>query len=126
MPLNKESAADAPLPRRRRYDIAAELREPTLDGLKQIGAHIREARKRAFKESRVDFARRLGCTPVTLDRLEAGDPGVASMYLAAALMAMSVLPDVVNASSPKMLIASLVPITFPPGFGLGQPQPTDD
>lgn len=97
--------------------------EAVLEGLRQLGAHVKRARKEAFKESRVDFARRLGCSPMTLDRVERGDPGVAAGYLVAALHAMAALHDVVEAASPKLLIATLVPASFPTGFaGL----PSDD
>lgn len=126
MGTNKDMEAARKARTRREHNIHPELREPALDGLKKLGEHIRRARKEAFKESRVDFAKRLGCTPPTLDRLESGDPGVATMYLAAALLTMSVLPDVVEAASPKLLIATLVPASFPPGFGLGNAVPTSE
>lgn len=83
------------------------------DALRQIGAHIQRARKEAFRESREKFASRLGCSPVTLDRIERGEPGVAAIYLLAALQAMQVLGDVVAAASPNLLIATLVPVDFP-------------
>ena len=92
------------------------LIEVVSEGLQALGAHIKRGRKEAFRESRVDFALRLGCSPMTLDRIERGDPGVKVIYLAAALHLMSVLPDVVDAASPKVLIATRVPVLFPAGF----------
>jgi hypothetical protein len=103
------------------HSINPSLDLSTREGLAMLGAHIKKARKEAFKESRVDFAKRLGCVPMTLDRIERGDPGVAVMYLMAALQVMGVLHDVVEAASPKLLIATLVPATFPPGFATEQP-----
>ena len=92
------------------------LEKATLEGLRRLGAHIHRARKEAFKESRETFAQRLGCTPSTLDRIERGDPGVKVVYLAAALELMQSLHNVVDAASPEVLIASLLPASFPPGF----------
>lgn len=88
------------------------------DCLRQIGAHIQRARKEAFRESREKFAARLGCSPVTLDRMERGEPGVAIIYVLAALQAMQVLGSVVAATSPGLLIATLVPVDFPEEFGV--------
>lgn len=92
------------------------LVEAVTEGLQALGAHVKRARKEAFKESRVDFSRRLGCSPMTLDRIERGDPGVKTIYLVAALHMTSVLPDVIDAASPKVLIATLIPAIFPAGF----------
>lgn len=108
-------------PRSLSISVTASLINPaleptTLPGLQLIGAHIRRARKEAFRESRQSFASRLGCTPMTLDRIERGDPGVKLIYVAAALDLMGVLHDVVEAASPKVLIATLKPASFPPGF----------
>jgi transcriptional regulator with XRE-family HTH domain len=97
--------------------------EPGLveEAQRQIGAHIQRARKEAFRESREAFARRLGCSPVTLDRMERGEPGVAFVYILAAMQAMKVLGDVVAASSPKLLIATQVPVDFPAEFSIDPP-----
>lgn len=98
------------------FAINGFLEDPAKNGLKMLGVHIRRARKEAFKESRNAFARRLGCSPMTVDRIENGEPGVAAIYLMAALQAMQVLPDVVDAASPKLLIATLIPVEFPSDF----------
>jgi transcriptional regulator with XRE-family HTH domain len=87
------------------------------DALAQIGANIQRGRKEAFRESREAFAKRIGCSPPTLDRIERGESGVAAVHLIAALQAMHVLADVVKASSPALLIATQVPVEFPPEFG---------
>ena len=98
------------------FAINVILEESATDGLQKLGAHIRRARKEAFRETREAFARRLGCSPMTVDRIENGKPGVAAIYLMAALQAMQVLPDVVDAASPKLLIATLIPVEFPADF----------
>lgn len=98
------------------HDINPNLAEETDGALKEIGKNIQRARKEGFRESREVFAKRLGCSPMTLDRIEAGDRGVAVIYLAAALQAMHVLQDVVNVTKPELLIATLIPAQFPPGF----------
>ncbi|MEJ6002730.1 hypothetical protein [Paucibacter soli] len=95
------------------------LQEQATASLKQIGLHIQRARKEAFRESREAFSQRLGCAPMTLDRLERGEPGVAAIYLVAALQAMQVLHDAVAATSPALLIATTIPPQFPPGFAGG-------
>lgn len=96
--------------------INPELQELVQDGLKQLGAHVRRARKEAFRESREAFAKRIGCTPVTLDRIEKGDSGVAIGYVFAALQLMYALPAVLEAASPKLLIATQLPADFPADF----------
>lgn len=88
----------------------------TMEGLRRIGEHVQRARKEAFRESRETFAKRLGCTPTTLDRIERGDPGVKVAYVAAALEVMGALRNVVDAASPELLIATTKPVSFPPGF----------
>jgi transcriptional regulator with XRE-family HTH domain len=104
---------------RRTHEVHPALREFAVGGLRLLGEHIRRARKEGFRESREAFAKRIGCTPPTLDKLENGDPGVSAMYLMAALHVMTVLPDVVNAANPHLFIATSIPATFPPGFGAG-------
>jgi transcriptional regulator with XRE-family HTH domain len=91
---------------------AAEVAE----ALAQIGANIQRGRKEAFRESREAFAKRIGCSPPTLDRIERGEGGVAAVHLISALQAMHALADVVKASSPGLLIATQVPVDFPPEF----------
>lgn len=44
--------------------------------LRSIGVLIRRGRKEAWHESRHEFAERLGCTAITLDKLENGDGSV--------------------------------------------------
>ena len=101
--------------------------EPALvdEALRQIGANIQRARKDAFRESREAFARRLGCSPVTLDRMERGEPGVAFVYILAAMQATQALGDVVAASSPKLLIATQMPVDFPADFSTHLPDEGD-
>jgi hypothetical protein len=98
------------------HAINPDLDAQVLDSLRKIGANVRRARKEAFRESREAFARRLGCAPMTLDRIENGEPGVAVIYLFAALQAMHVLRDVEKATSPQLLIATLIPAEFPANF----------
>lgn len=86
------------------------------DALVKLGSHIRRTRTEAFRESRGAFAKRIGCSPVTLDRMERGEPGVAIVYVLAALQASQTLDNVVEASNPKVLIATLMPIQFPTDF----------
>lgn len=100
------------------HSINPELEPTVLDSLQEIGANVRRARKEAFRESREAFARRLGCAPMTLDRIENGEPGVAAIYLLAALQAMQVLRDVTVATSPRLLIATLIPAEFPSNFAV--------
>jgi DNA-binding XRE family transcriptional regulator len=107
-----ETSPDADGPSKRARPAAAAI----TDALVEIGMHVKRARKKAFKESREAFAARIGCSPMTLDRIERGDPGVAVVYLMAALNEMAVLRDVTEAASPKVLIATLLPVSFPPGF----------
>ena len=99
------------------HTINPEYAGPVADALRQIGANIRRGRKEAFRESREAFAKRLGCSPVTLDRIESGEPGVAFIYILAALKAMHNLGDTVKATSPSLLIATQVPVDFPAEFG---------
>lgn len=94
------------------------LRDASLDSLKKLGANIRRARKEAFKESREVFAARIGCSALTLDKLERGEPGVSCGYLMAALHVCTVAHDVVDATSPDPLIATLVPASFPASIRL--------
>jgi len=98
------------------HSINPELTADVNDAMKRVGANVRHARKLAFGETREAFAKRLGCSPITLDRIENGEPGVATIYLFAALQVMRVLPDAVDATSPELLIATRAPLNFPPGF----------
>ena len=91
--------------------------DPVTEALVEIGVNIRRARKEAFHESRQAFAKRLGCSPATLDRLETGKPGVSVAHLLAAMQAMQALQDVVLATSPNILIAIQIPVEFPKNFG---------
>lgn len=104
------------------HTINPELEVSVLGALREIGANVRRARKEAFRESREVFAKRLGCAPMTLDRIENGEPGVAVVYLLAAMQAMQVLRDVTAATSPGLLIATLIPADFPASFAV---PPTD-
>jgi transcriptional regulator with XRE-family HTH domain len=62
----------------------ATLPPATLGALEQLGAHLAVARLRRG-ESLKTWARRLGVSIPTLQRLEAGDPGVAIGIVASAL-----------------------------------------
>lgn len=90
--------------------------EVVLEGLTQIGANIQKARREAFAESTEAFASRLGCSMETVELIEAGDPGVPVIYVLAALQVMQSLADVVAVTSPKLLIATHVPVDFPAEF----------
>ncbi|MFK4705755.1 transcriptional regulator with XRE-family HTH domain [Roseateles asaccharophilus] len=98
------------------HEINPNLQEAADVALKQIGRNIQRARKEGFHESREAFAKRIGCAPMTLDRIEAGDRGVAVVYLVAALAAVHVLQDAVNVTKPDLLIATQIPAKFPEGF----------
>ncbi|MCZ8254677.1 MAG: helix-turn-helix transcriptional regulator [Polaromonas sp.] len=88
--------------------------------LKKLGQHVHDARKRALRESREVFAKRIGCSPVTLDRIERGDPGVSIGIVMKALEAMRVLDAAVAATSPNLLITARQVLAAsdnaPPGF----------
>jgi DNA-binding XRE family transcriptional regulator len=88
--------------------------------MKRLGGHVREARKRALRESREAFAKRIGCSPITLDRIERGDPGVSMGMVMRALEVMRVLDSTVAAASPNLLIAARQVLVAaddaPPGF----------
>ena len=58
--------------------------------LRSVGRNIRIARKRR-RMPVADFAARLGVSPPTVSRLEAGDPGVSIGSLAQALRALGEL-----------------------------------
>tara|TARA_B100001105_G_scaffold73718_1_gene58086 strand:- start:785 stop:1105 length:321 start_codon:yes stop_codon:yes gene_type:complete len=101
-------------------DINPNSATEVAEALVQIGSNIQRGRKEAFRESREAFARRIGCSPPTLDRIERGEGGVAAAHLISALQAMHVLADVVSASSPGLLIATQVPVEFPPDFNVSK------
>lgn len=88
--------------------------------MKRLGSQVREARKRALHESRKAFSKRIGCSPITLDRIERGDPGVSMGIVMRALEVMRVLDATVAAASPKLLIAARQVLAAaedaPPGF----------
>lgn len=97
-------------------DINPNSATEVAEALVQIGTNIQRGRKEAFRESRETFAKRIGCSPPTLDRIERGEGGVAAAHLMSALQAMHALTDVVRASSPGLLIATQVPVDFPAEF----------
>lgn len=103
-------------------EVAPPLDATVVSALTRIGANVKRARKEAFHESRVAFARRIGCAPMTLDRIERGDFGVAAGHLLSALHHISALEDVVDKTNPGLLIAALVPASFPAGFPVEQPK----
>lgn len=100
------------------HAINPEYQAAVNDALVKLGIHIRRTRTEAFRESRGTFAKRIGCSPVTLDRMERGEPGVAVVYILAALQASQTLGDVVDASNPKVLISTLMPVSFPTDFAI--------
>ena len=88
--------------------------------MQRLGQNVFEARKRALRESREAFAKRIRCSPVTLDRIERGDPGVSMGVVMRALEVMRVLDAAVAATSPNLLIAARQVMAAadnaPPGF----------
>lgn len=107
-------------------DINPEIAANVEESMKMLGANIQSARKKAFRESRQDFAKRLGCSPVTLDCLERGEPGVAGQWYFAAFQLMHVLHAVVDVASPELLIATQIPPEFPANFLSGVEQEGPD
>ena len=95
--------------------INLELEHQAREALLEIGANVQLARKDAFRESREVFAKRLGCSVVTLDHIEQGEP-VSSRFLMRALVVIQVARDVVAATSPKLLITMQIPAEFPADF----------
>lgn len=63
--------------------VSPQLRELA----QRMGEHLREGRRRRFpRDTQDDFARRIGVSRYTYQKMESGDPGVAlRSYLAAAL-----------------------------------------
>lgn len=60
--------------------------------VRQLGEHLRTARIRRH-ESQAHFARRLLIATSTLQRMEAGDPGISIASWATALWALEMLPQ---------------------------------
>jgi transcriptional regulator with XRE-family HTH domain len=80
-----------------------------------IGRLIKQARKEALGESREAFAQRMGCSPLTLDKIEAGAAGVGFGHVMAALRLISANEAVVTAleRSVDMLQLAQHPVRFP-------------
>ncbi len=78
-------------------DVEAALAQATTT----IGAHLREGRKRRFPgDTQDDFARRVGVSRYTYQKMERGEPGVAmGSYLRAAEL-LGVLDAVAAAFQP--------------------------
>lgn len=104
---------DTPMSR----SIHPQLQAPVSKALASIGANIQQARKSGFRMSRQRFADVLGCTAVTLDRIERGDPGVATVYYFAALEVTRCLSRVVESTDPDALVMSMAPISWPEDAG---------
>lgn len=102
------------------HQVSEHLQGPAEAALREIGANIRRARKEGLRMTREKFAEMLGCSPVTLDRIERGDAGVATIYLAAALQATHVLADMAKKSDPTLFIATQIPAEFPADFVAAQ------
>lgn len=82
----------------------------------QLGNLIKRARKGCLGLSREAFAERIGCSPVTLDSLEAGAPGVGIGLVMAALELIGADGPAVAAveARVRMLEIASRPIDFPP------------
>lgn len=68
----------------RKPNIVAAIPRPVERAIKQLGEHLRIARKRR-KESLVSFAARMMVSVPTLRKMEAGDPSVGIVVYASAL-----------------------------------------
>lgn len=97
--------------------VHPQLQTPVVNALVAIGANIQRARKSAFRMSRQRFAQALGCTAITLDRIERGDPGVAAVYYFAALEITRCLSRLVEITDPSALVVSMSPISWPDDAG---------
>jgi len=67
--------------------MAAEVERQHIELAKRMGAHLREGRRRRFpRDTQDDFARRIGVSRYTYQKMEQGDVGVSlRSYLAAAI-----------------------------------------
>ena len=81
----------------------------------RLGLLIKRARKGCLNLSREAFAERIGCSPVTLDSLEAGAPGVGIGFVMAALELIGADSPVIDAveARVRMLEIAAHPINFP-------------
>lgn len=85
------------------------------DLLKQLGELIRRARKDALGERRETFAERMGCSVVTLDKVESGAEGVGVGHVMSALVLIGAAAPVLEAlqRSVDMLQLAQHPLHFP-------------
>lgn len=78
----------------------------TVDALERLGANLAVARLRR-KESLKTWARRMGITVPTLQRLEAGDPGIGLGIVATALWLIGRDGALVDLASPEKDLGAL-------------------
>ena len=78
----------------------------TVDALEKLGANLAVARLRR-KESLKTWARRMGITVPTLQRLEAGDPGIGLGIVATALWLIGRDGALVDLASPDKDLGAL-------------------
>jgi len=83
--------------------------------LQAIGALIKRARRESFGESREAFAARVGCSALTLDRIEEGAGGVGFGHVMAALRLIGSSQAVIVAleRNVDMLQLGRRPVSFP-------------
>lgn len=92
---------------RRAVDASSEL--------KAIGLLIKRGRKEAFNESRELFSRRLGCSPLTLDKIEDGAEGVGFGLVMAALKVLGAASATLDAVTRSIDLLQMAqhPVSFP-------------
>lgn len=71
-----------------------------------LGAHLRRWREAQPDSSPETWAMSLGCSRVTLWRMEQGKSGIKADYWIAALSQMGVLNDVLRAAEPSLFDAT--------------------
>jgi transcriptional regulator with XRE-family HTH domain len=85
------------------------------DRLRALGALIKRARKDVLGLSREAFAARMDCSPLTLDKIECGSPGVGLGHVMAALRTIGAADVLIESieRSVSMLELAAKPVSFP-------------
>lgn len=79
-----------------------QLYQPTTDAARAIGRHLQAGRRRRFpKDTQGAFARRLGVSRATYQKMEAGDLGVAWGSVLRAAQLLGLLDQIVAAFEPR-------------------------
>lgn len=116
LPAISESAGDPPLDATSSTDAFVDSGSPPAEvTLAAIGALIKRARKEALGESRESFAKRLGCSVLTLDKIEDGADGVGFGNVVAALTLIGAAQPALEAISRSVDMLQLAqhPLSFP-------------